>query len=123
MPATAMEVRYNVECMNCGAVFTPPIQSPLWWRAKARGDDGYLDALHVSGVECGCVEKKILPNAPYRVFGYNDMCEDFDMSFKTSTAAVREYLKIRRVGRCIVFISGVSKTVMTWIKRVCNERA
>lgn len=108
MPQT--EVRYNVECMDCGQVFTPTVRSALWWRAKKRDEQGYLDALRITGKDCGCVEQPARPDAPFRVFGYDDMCVDFDIPCDTFAIAVQKYRRLDRAG-CVVFITGVSDAV------------
>jgi len=102
---------FNVECIACGSVFNPPAQSPLWWRAKKRGEEGFLDALHVTGEECGCEPQSVKPEASFRVFGYDALCEDFDMPFKTFVGAAREFLRLNRDGGYVVFIDGVSDSV------------
>ena len=72
MSTTAEQVAatvYNVECMACGQVFTPATRSPLWWKAKKRDENGYLDALRCTGEECGCKQKRRNPEA-WRVSVY-----------------------------------------------------
>ena len=108
MPQT--EIRYNVECMNCGQVFTPTIRSPVWWRAKKREEEGYLDALRITGEDCGCIEQPARPEVPFRVFGYDSMCVDFNIPCDTFVAAVQTYRRLNRTG-CVVFITGVSNAV------------
>ena len=58
--ATATQELFNVVCMDCGQIFTPLVRTPLWWKAKQRADQGFLDAMHVSGEECGCVSETVL---------------------------------------------------------------
>ena len=109
---------YNVECLDCGAVFNPAPQTPLWYQADQRAKKGFLDCVRVSGEKCGCVKKQSQPNAPFRVFGYDDMCKDFDVGFETFTAAVKKFIELNRVGMYTVFISGVSESVqskLSWI--------
>ncbi len=103
---------FNVHCRSCGAVWTPGFRSPLWWQAKHSYETlpERLDVLHVSGKECGCVEPLSEPNAPYRVFGFTDDCQDFDVPFTSFTKAVRAYLKEYRAG-LDVWIDGVSLDV------------
>src|SRR5581483_1293270 len=106
---------YNVHCIACNTVWQPGVRSSLWWQAKRRSEKGKTDALHVSGEECGCVKKRHDPNAPFRVFGFNDMCEDFDIPFYSFTAAVRKYRELKRWSD--VFIEGVSpkvEAVLRW---------
>lgn len=110
MATNATEERFNVVCIGCHSVWTPSARSRLWWKAKKRADQGYLDALPVTGEECGCVKEKREPDAPYRVFGFDDMCVEFDMPFTAFTDAVKEYLDASR-GLCTVFIQGVSPKV------------
>src|SRR3984957_17649397 len=108
--AAVPDVRYNVHCVACDAVCQPPPKSPLWWQAKQRVEHAFLDAWHVCGEKCGCVKQRVRPEAPFRVFGYDDMCRDFDIPFATFTAAVKEFMDANRYG-CIVFIEGVSENV------------
>ena len=106
------EVSFNVECLDCGTVFSPKIKSPLWWRAKKKADKGYLDALVIRGEECGCEEApfKAQPNAPFRVFGYDMECHDFDKPFNSMIEAMRTFIRLNN-GPDVVFISGVSRAV------------
>lgn len=108
----ATETRYNVFCTHCEQVFQPEVRSPLWWQAKQRADAGFLDALCISEDKCGCVVKKSHPDAPYRVFGYNDLCEDFDIPFHTLVPALQEFRELNRMGMITVFIRGVSPKVL-----------
>jgi hypothetical protein len=103
-------VRFNVACGSCGDVFTPTLKSALWWKAKKRADMGYLDALRISGVECGCVTPLAHPNASFRVLGYDDLLRGYNIPFDKFTDAVREFRKARRDGE-IVYITGVSEAV------------
>lgn len=102
-------VQYNVSCFHCGAIWQPPYRSSLWWRAKQRSDAGFLDALHVSAEDCGCVEKQHRPEANFRVFGYDDFCQNFDLAFDSFVDAVKAYRQYYKGS--IVFIKGVSKAV------------
>lgn len=110
MATNTTEERFKVVCIGCHSVWTPSARSRLWWKAQKRADQGYLDALPVTGQECGCVKEKRESNAPYRVFGFDDMCVEFDMSFTSFTDAVKEYLYASR-GLYVVFIQGVSLKV------------
>jgi hypothetical protein len=103
------EIDHNVVCMACGQVFTPTVGSSLWWQAKKRAEK-YLDALPVIGEECGCVPRRHCPEAPFRVFGYDAMCVDFDFPCETFTQAVRIYRQRKNEGD-VVFITGVSNVV------------
>lgn len=104
----ATEPRYVVVCSECGQDWEPLVRSPLWWRAKKKADKGYLDALYVSGKDCGCVKECYHPDAPYRVIGYNWDCIDFNIPCNTFVEAIQAY---RRHKMDTVFIKGVSKTV------------
>lgn len=104
------EVLYNVHCVDCGSVWQPNQRSPLWWQAKQRAEQGYLDALRVDGQKCGCKQAVHNPEAPYRVFGYNMMCEDFDVPCHTLPEAIRAFREADN-GIDIVFIVGVSDAV------------
>ena len=110
-----LDVVYNVVCSECGQIFQPRTRSPLWWKAKQATDSGRLDAISISGEECGCIRKQYLPNAPFRVFGYNDMCEDFDVPCATFVEAVNLYRRLNKEG-CVVFINGVSDIVEDKLK-------
>jgi hypothetical protein len=106
------EERYDVVCMSCDQVFQPLPRSPLWWQAKKSADGGRLDAITVTGEECGCEPKTVEPDAPYRVFGFNEFYEDFDRPFKIFTEAVSFYRRlVKENPLSTIFISGVSKRV------------
>ena len=109
------ERRFNILCRACGSIWQPGARTRLWWQAKKRADDGKLDALAVSGEECGCVKAVREPEAPLRVFGYDDMCEDFDIPYYSFTDAVRKFRKLHANGGYVVFISGVSPKVETML--------
>src|SRR5579872_2125226 len=98
MATNIAERRYNVFCRACGTVWQPGVRTSLWWQAKKRSEKGFLDALPVSGRECGCVRQPHDPDAPIRVFGYDDMCEDFDIPFHSIVDAVRKYRELDEVG-------------------------
>ncbi len=104
------EIRYQVVCENCGQVWEPAVKTSLWWRAKKRDEKGYLDALWVSGTECGCIEPVVHPEAPFRVFGYDDMCHNYNIPCWSFLQAVKLFRKYDRSGD-IVFIKGVSPKV------------
>lgn len=110
--------RYNVECLDCGQVFSPVQQSPLWWRVHQRATKGYFDCLRVSGEKCGCVREQTQPDSPFRVFGYDDMCRDFSRGFTSFTEAVKEFRELHKEGMYVVFISGVSKAVQSRLARL-----
>ncbi len=97
-----------VVCRSCGSIWSPAFESPLWWAAKQRADKGFLDAYNCSGEQCGCIEKPAKSDAPYRVFGYTGLCEDFDIPCKTFADAVRTY---RKFETDMVSITGVSVAV------------
>lgn len=101
---------YYVYCMDCGQDFSPAYMTSLWWQAKKHADHGYLDALLISGTKCGCKKKPSQPNAPFRVFGYDDLCVDFDVPHNGMIEAMKMYLECSRTG-CVVFIKGVSRRV------------
>lgn len=111
----AQEVLYNVECMNCGSVWQPQVRTPLWWLAHQRASKGYLDAAGATGEECGCVKRVREPNAPFRVFGYDDMGSEYDKPFKTFVSAVKAFMEANRYGD-VVFIKGVSNAVQEKLK-------
>lgn len=97
------DVLYEVTCRTCGQTWTPRVRTPLWWQARQRAEEGFLDALRVSPIECGCEEERLEVDAPYRVFGYDDMCIEFDIPFKSLVAAARKYLELERDGGFVVF--------------------
>jgi hypothetical protein len=106
--------QYNVYCRACGAIFQPELRSPNWWRAKKRADQGYLDAVEISAEQHGCWEAKRPrrdPDAPFRVLGFNCLCEDFDIPFGTFVSAIKEFKDRRNFGLDTVFITGVSDVV------------
>jgi len=55
--------------------------------------------------------KKVMPKTNYRVFGYNDMCEDFEYENLTFIKACQLFIKLDRNGMNVVFIDGVSSEV------------
>ena len=110
MTIATTEERYNVYCMSCDQVWTPAPRSPLWWRAKKAADRGRLDAIYVTGEECGCIQRQCRPDAPFRVFGYDDLLENFDIPCNTFVQAIKTYRNAERSG-CVVFIKGVSAKV------------
>lgn len=103
---------YNVVCPHCG-VFQPPVKSPLWYKASQRK---FLDALHITPEEHGCVATQVQPQAPFRVLGYDDMCQNFDIPLFTFTEAVSKFLQLQRDSGYTVFIKGVSPAVRDHIQ-------
>ena len=108
--STADLPAYNVVCRTCNHVFSPARKSSLWWRAAKCAEGGRLNAMMISGEECGCVSTPVEPNAPFRLFGYDDLCRPFDIPLARFIDAVRGFKKLERTG-CTVFISGISKEV------------
>ncbi len=103
---------YWVECTDCGNVYSPVIKSPAWWKAKQKGGGAY-----VGSKECGCRREKtvVRPEAPYRVFGYDLLSEEFDIPFDRMIDAMKAFIRINR-GPDIVFISGIrSKEVQDYL--------
>jgi hypothetical protein len=105
------QTRYNVVCKSCNNVLTPKYRSPLWWKAKQRADKGFLDAHYCTGIECGCEQERYKPNAPFRVFGYTDDCQNFDIPFDIWMLAVKKFKSMHDSGGYVVFINGISDTV------------
>lgn len=101
---------YNVICMDCDCIFNPEVNSRFWWMAKKHAESGKLDALRITGKQCGCAKKVTKPDAPYRVIGYDFDCHDYDIPFYNFTGAVQKYRELNRRGD-VVFISGVSDRV------------
>lgn len=106
---------YNVVCMNCDQSFAPQIRSRLWWRAKKRSELGMLDALPISGGECGCVNIPPEQNAPYRIRGYDHFGRDFDIPFYRFIDAVLKFIGMNQDGY-VVFLKGVSPAVISRIE-------
>lgn len=106
--------KHNVECIDCGHVSTVT-DSPLWWRAKKASDGGRLDAIGISGVECGCKRPIRNPDAPYRVFGFTDRGREYDTPFNTFVAAVKAFRDRYNLGET-VFIKGVSPAIADKLK-------
>ena len=71
----------------------------------------------VSAEECGCVEPVVEKDAPFRVFGYDSLCADYDMPFRTFTEAVQAFRKCLGFGD-VVFITGVSARVRAVLEGV-----
>jgi hypothetical protein len=117
MSQSVKEALYNVECVDCGAVWQPLFKSSLWWQAKQREEKGFLDALRVSGRKCGCVKTPIQANAPFRVFGYDMECIEFDMPFFKLSEALKAFIEIKKTPD-IVFITGISKAVQERLDRI-----
>ena len=101
-------VVYNVECRACGNIHQPRPKSPLWWQAKKHSEKGFLDAIRISGKECGCVEKPHLPDAPFRVLGFDWEGGAYDIPCLTFVEAVKLYIEYKYD---TVFITGVSERV------------
>lgn len=107
---TAIEyTTYDVWCERCGNVWTPRVHSALWWKAHQRAQKGFLDAHCAKPNECGCVEKRVQPNAPFRVFGYDGFGIEFDAPCHTFVEAMRVFIANRSSG--VVFIKGVGENV------------
>ena len=109
---------FQVYCEGCGSVFSPGVRTPLWWRAKQRADKGFLDALCVTSTECGCRPERHVAKTcktPYRVFGYDGDCNDFDLHCRTFIEAITAFRKLQRVN--VVFISGVSERTLDRLER------
>lgn len=108
----AEHVDYNVQCISCGSVWQAVPKSSQWWRSKKCDEAGKLDAVHVTGEECGCVKEKREPNAPIRVFGFGtEYGEEFDVPYHSFTKAVSAYRSAKDSGILDIWISGVSKPV------------
>jgi hypothetical protein len=48
--------------------------------------------------ECGCRKKIVDPDAPYRVVGYNDWSEEYDIPFYSIVSAIKMFHEMER--RC-----------------------
>lgn len=103
------DVQYNVVCGSCGNFFQPGARRPLWWKAKKHADKGYLDAVCISGYECGCEKRPENPDAPFRVFGIDWDMQKYDIPCKTFVEAIRTFRELQRCGD--TFIKGVSPAV------------
>jgi hypothetical protein len=102
-------MHYNAECISCGCVQSV-YGGSLWWKAKKNAERGYLDAIGISGVECGCERPLTEPNAPYRVFGWTDDGHTFNRPHFTFVGAVRDYIDNNSYG-AMANIIGVSQAV------------
>ena len=109
-----MEDGYNIECTSCGCVSTVK-NGALWWRAKKSSEEGRLDAIGISGVECGCRLPVRNPDAPYRVFGFTDQGQKYDTPFDTFVTAVKAFRDRLNFGET-VFIKGISPAVEDQLK-------
>ena len=99
---------FNVICGNCRQVFSPVEKSPAWWKAKKAADKGRLDAITVSAKDCGCEQIIVEPDAPFRVIGYDDLCQNYNIPCNTFVLAVQTYLSRIRHGE-IAFLLGISQ--------------
>jgi hypothetical protein len=99
---------YNVSCIACGAIWQPEVRSPLWWKAKAKAEKGYLDAPCVSGIECGCEKAPRNPDAPYRVVGVRFDGESYNTPFYSMVKACQCFRQGDATGD-IVAITGISQ--------------
>lgn len=119
-------VQYLVGCWECDKVWSPEKGSKLWFMARQyeRANPERLDGLTVSGHECGCCwkEKKVVenPSAPYRVSGYNELCEEFDFGFDRFTDAVR-FLQRRDNVLSTIFTTGLSDRVVEKTRQLVWE--
>lgn len=105
-----MDKQHWVECIDCGNVYSPAPKSSAWWQAVQNAKEGRNT--YVGAKECGCSQVKPVrqPDAPYRVFGYDMLCEDFDIPFERFTDAVATFRRLNS-GPDVVFIKGVSDAV------------
>lgn len=105
-----MDNKHWVECVDCGNVYSPTPKTSAWWQAEQNSREGKNTC--VGAKECGCQQEKPVrePNAPYRVFGYDMLCEDYDIPFHSFTEAVRAFRRLNS-GPDVVFIKGVSRVV------------
>jgi hypothetical protein len=106
---------YNVLCVDCDAVYQPRVGTPRWWEAKRRAESGKLDALPIDGKTHGCIRKEIRSDAPFRVFGYDDLGGEYDAPFYSFVKAVKAFREADQYGD-MVFISGVSDAVVQKLK-------
>lgn len=104
----AGDVLYTVYCRNCGCDFEPTIKSPLWWRAKKSSDKGRLDAISISGEECGCIKPIPEPNAPYRVLGITWNGGSYNMPFFNMINAIKTFINAEKSGDTVI-IKGISR--------------
>ncbi len=106
----------NVQCIDCGSLWTAEEGSPNWWRAKRHIEEGHVDAVAIDGEVCGCVKKSLPTDAPFLVSGYNDLCEDFEIPCTSFTEAIKTYREMDD-GLSVVFIKGVSRKVESRLER------
>lgn len=102
-------IEYNVVCEVCGQVFTPAVRSALWWKARKRAEDGYLDAYCCTGQECGCIQREVSPDAPFRIVGFDCMGLSFNVPFFSFGEAVRAFTRLN--DNVVAYITGVSEAV------------
>lgn len=112
MSTTQKQVeRYQVWCESCGDVYTPQIKSPTWWKAKQRADKDFLDALCVSGTECGCVQKNpVISKESFGIIGYTMDCIDFTIKCKTFVDLCKAAKRMKN-GDTFFIIGPVSQNV------------
>lgn len=107
---------YNVVCESCGNVWSPKYKSTLWWQAHQRANKGLLDALHVDGEKCGCLDIRPKPKTQFYVFGYNDNFCDFHIDCATFVDCVKVYRKLIKDFSLTVFVNGLSDEVRSKIE-------
>jgi hypothetical protein len=54
----------------------------------------------------------------YRVFGYNDMCEDFDHTFDSLFRAALFYVRRQRIGMYVQFVDGFTSAQEEKLERI-----
>lgn len=97
---------YAVECLACGDIFEVEA-GPFWDEAHKKFASIPLPGpLFIEGERCGCCKLRRDPEAPYRVFGYNDSFEEFEYPFHDPMRAATQYLLARMNPLLTVFVSG-----------------
>ncbi len=111
---TNKETRYNVYCEKCNQIWQPVVHSTLWWKAYKRSEEGFLDAYCATHIEHGCEQEISHPEAPFRVFGFTDDCQDFDIPLYSFSEAIKAFKRHR--DSCTIFIEGVSQRVQNYLQ-------
>lgn len=85
--------------------------------ADEAGARAYSEALRLfSG------DNQIAPTNSFLVFGYDDMCCDFEYQFKTFFRAARAFIRLDRAGMNTVFMTGISPKVDYKLQELSHRR-
>ena len=106
--------KFNVQCRSCGKIFQPEQKSSLWWRAKNRDEQFFIDVKTISGEEHGCVSKPL--KKPIIVSGYTADCDEFQYEFDSMVEAVKCFRELKKDLFNLVLIKGLSKKVQQLVE-------